>query len=135
MKQKRLVAGIEMACFILTILTGTAAAGKVLKLGVMGPFHRPSGPNWQGNESRPEMAFEEIGYKIGDYKVEIVRIDSQSDPAKATNAYVKAVERGKIQAGFLNWYSSVAVAVMDVTSKYQISHFFGFGATKVVNEK
>ena len=135
MKQEKFVAGIVMACLLLTLLAGTAAAEKVLKLGVMGPFTGPAAQTGKEMRVGTEMAFEEIDYKIGDYKVVIVWIDSQSDPAKATNAYAEAVERGKIQAGFLNWHSSVAVAVMDVAAKYEVPHFFGFGATKVVNEK
>ena len=39
-----------------------------------------------------------------------------------------------IQAGTLNWHSSVAVAVMEVTAQNKIPHIFGFGATEVVNE-
>jgi len=35
----------------------------------------------------------------------------------------------------MNWNSSVAVALMDVAAQYKIPHFFGFGATEVVNEK
>jgi branched-chain amino acid transport system substrate-binding protein len=40
-----------------------------------------------------------------------------------------------MQAAAINWHSSVAVAVMEVTAKHKVPHFFGFGATEVVNEK
>ena len=81
------------------------------------------------------MAFDEIDWTIGDYKLEITWIDSQSDPAKATNAYSEAVERAGIEAAFTNWHSSVAVAAMEVAAKYQIPHFWAFGAASTVNEK
>jgi branched-chain amino acid transport system substrate-binding protein len=45
------------------------------------------------------------------------------------------VVQNEIKAGILNWHSSVAVACMEVTAKYKVPHFFGFGATEVVNEK
>ena len=77
---------------------------------------------------------EAINYTIGDYKIEPVWIDDQSDPAKGTAAYEQAIVQDKIQAGVLNWNSSVAVALMELTAKYKIPHFFGFGATEVVNE-
>ncbi len=117
-------------------LAGQAvAAEKVFKLGVMGPFTGPSAKTGAEFKGSVTMALEKIGYKIGDYKIEVVWIDSQSDPAKATSAYGEACERAGIQAGVLNWHSSVAVAVMDVAAQYKVPHFFGFGATEVVNDK
>ncbi len=112
-----------------------AAEEKVFKLGVMGPFTGPSARTGEEFQGAVKMAFENIDYKIGDYKIELVWIDSQSDPEKATRAYEEAVVQDGIQAGLLNWHSSVAVAVMEVTAKHKIPHFFGMGATEVVNEK
>jgi branched-chain amino acid transport system substrate-binding protein len=82
-----------------------------------------------------QMAFEEIDYKIGDYTVELVWIDSQGDPEKATRAYEEAVLRDEIDAGTLQWQSSVAMAVMELAANNKVPHFFGFGATEGVNEK
>jgi len=113
--------------------TEEAVAEEVFKLGVMGPF---SGPNARtGDEFRGavEMAFESIDYQIGHYKIELVWIDSQSDPAKATEAYEEAIVQKGIQAGLLNWHSSVAVACMEVAAKHQIPHFFALGAADTVN--
>ncbi len=101
----------------------------------MGPFTGPSANAGEQFQAAVKMAFENIDYKIGDYKIELVWIDSQSEPEKATRAYKEAVEQNGIQAGLLNWHSSVAVAAMEVTSRYKIPHFFGFGATEVINEK
>jgi branched-chain amino acid transport system substrate-binding protein len=113
-----------------------AAAGptKVFKLGVDGPFSGPSASNGEEFKRSFQMAMEAINYTIGDYKIEPVWIDDQSDPAKGTAAYEQAIVQDKIQAGILNWNSSVAVALMELTAKYKIPHFFGFGATEVVNE-
>lgn len=112
-----------------------APEAKVFKLGVMGPFTGPSARTGEEFKGAVQMAFENINYQIGDYKIELVWIDSQSDPEKATRAYEEAVVKDGIEAGILNWHSSVAVAVMEVTAKHQIPHFFGMGATEVVNEK
>jgi branched-chain amino acid transport system substrate-binding protein len=81
------------------------------------------------------MALDQSHYRIGDYNIEPVWIDEQSDPVKASRAYEEAVIRDKIQAGILNWHSSVAVACMDVAAKFQVPHFFGVGATEIVNQK
>ena len=119
---------------LLAMPTGVMAE-KPLKVGVLGPFTGPSAKNGAEFKGSVEMAMEKIGYKIGDYKIELVWIDSQSDPAKASSAYAEAIERKGIEVGMQNWHSSVAVAVMDVVAQYKIPHWFGFGATEVVNEK
>jgi len=112
----------------------TTGPSKVFKLGVDGPFSGPSAKNGEEFKRSFQMAMEAINYTIGDYKIEPVWIDDQSDPAKGTSAYEQAIVQDKIQAGVLNWNSSVAVALMELTAKYKIPHFFGFGATEVVNE-
>jgi branched-chain amino acid transport system substrate-binding protein len=109
-------------------------ATEVFRLGILGPFSGPSARTGDEFKASANMAFGDIGWQIGKYKIEPVWIDSQSDPAKAAQAYEQAVVQDKIQAGILNWHSSVAVSVMEITAKYKIPHFFGFGATEVVNE-
>jgi len=81
------------------------------------------------------MALDSVNHKVGNYSLQPVWIDSQSDPEKATRAYEEAIVGQGIQVGLLNWHSSVAVAVMEVTAKHKIPHFFGLGATELVNEK
>lgn len=108
---------------------------RVLKVGVLGPFTGPAARTGDEFRGAAQMAFEAVKYKVGSYKIELVWIDSQSDPEKATRAYEEAVVGQGIQVGLLNWHSSVAVAVMEVTAKHKIPHFFGMGATELVNEK
>lgn len=112
-----------------------ATQGEVFKLGIQGPFSGPSAQIGTEMKNGAVMAFEEINWTIGDYKIEPVWIDCQSDPAKATQAYEQAVGQNKIQAGLLNWHSSVAVALMEVTAKYKIPHILGTGSTELVNTK
>ena len=111
------------------------AADKVLPVGILGPFTGPSAQTGKEFRASVEMELEYIDYTVGDYKIEPVWVDSQSDPAKASGAYAEAVEGKGIQAGVLNWHSSVAIAVMDVAAQYKVPHMFGFGASEVVNEK
>lgn len=112
-----------------------AGPTKVLKVGFQGPFSGPAARTGEEFKGSVQMALDEINWQVGDYKIEPVWIDCQSDPAKATQAYEQAAVQDQIQVGALNWHSSVAVALMDVVAKYKIPHFFGFGATEVVNEK
>ncbi len=125
---------IVMAVFFL-VAGGGPATAKVFKLGVLGPFTGPSAKTGAEFKGSVKMALEKIGNKIGDYEIQLVWIDSQSDPAKATSAYSEAAERDGIQAAILGWHSSVAIAVMEVAAQYKVPHFFGFGASEVVNEK
>jgi len=111
------------------------ATNKTLKVGVLGPFTGPSAQTGKEFKASFEMAMDTINYTVGDYKIEPVWIDSQSDPAKASGAYAEAVESKGIQVGVLNWHSSVAIAVMDVAAQYKVPHFFGIGASEVINEK
>ncbi|MGW8192969.1 MAG: ABC transporter substrate-binding protein [Desulforhopalus sp.] len=133
--KKKFILGVMMTCFTLTALVGIAAAEKTLKIGVLGPFTGPSAKTGAEFKGSVTMAFEKVNNMIGDYKLEPIWIDSQSDPAKAVSAYAEAAERIGVQAGILNWHSSTAVAVMDVVAQYKVPHMFGFGATEVVNEK
>ena len=107
----------------------------VLKVGVLGPFTGPSEST--GNEFRHAvtMAFDAIDWQIGDYQLEVVWIDSQSDPDAASEAYETAIVEEGIQAAILNWHSSVAVECMEVAATYQIPHIFPYGATEAVNER
>ena len=135
MKKRSLTFGILAMLSVYALSLPSAYAEKVLKVGILGPFtgaQSKVGAEFKGSVT---LALEEIDYKIDDYKVKPVWIDSQMDPAKAVNAYEEAVEAKNITAGVLNWQSSVAVAVMDVVAKHKVPHVFGFGATGLVNEK
>lgn len=114
---------------------GSSAATDTIKIGIEGPFTGPSALTGTEMKNASSMAFDAINWTIGKYKIEPVYIDDQSDPAKGAAAYEQAVVSQKIAAGILGWHSSVAVAQMEVTAKYQIPHFFAMGATGVVNEK
>jgi len=136
MGTRKISFAIAFLTVFLFVLSGQGfAADKILKVGVLGPFTGPSAQIGKEFEASVEMAMDTIDYKVGDYKVEVVWIDSQSDPAKASGAYAEAIEGKGIQAGVLNWHSSVSIAVMDVAAQYKVPHMFGFGASEVVNEK
>lgn len=108
---------------------------KVVKVGIIAPITGPASRVGEEFKNSIEMAFEKIDYKIGDYKVEFVWVDSESDAEKAARAYEQAIVKDKIDVGFMDWHSWVSVSCMDVAAKYKMPHFFAIGATEVVNEK
>ena len=127
---------VALAVSLLIPLTAmNAAAEKVLKVGLMGPFTGPAANTGANIKGMLMMKLEEAGMKVGDYKIELCFIDSQSDPAKATNAYVEAVERKGMQVGIGGWHSSVAIAVSDIAVKYGVPHMGGMGAAWPLSEK
>lgn len=121
--------------FLLSILTvNVFADDNVLKIGAVAPLTGPSARVGEEFEGAVEMAFAEIDNQVGDYEIEVVWIDSESETAKATQAYEMAIQREGIDVGFLSWHSWVSVGLMDICALHQIPHFFGYGATTVVNE-
>lgn len=115
--------------------TEAPPAREVFKLGVLGPWTGPASRTGENMRAGIIMAFEDIDYKIGLYDIELVWIDSESDPEKACRAYEEAVLRDKIQAGLNNWHSSVTVATMELYAKYKIPQFGNCGCADIVNEK
>jgi branched-chain amino acid transport system substrate-binding protein len=112
-----------------------ARAEGVFRVGILGPFTGPSESTGKEFKSAATMAFDAIDWRIGEYQVEPVWIDSQSDPDAAVEAYETAIVENGVQAAILNWHASVAVACMDVAAEYQIPHIFPYGTTEAVNEK
>ncbi|MFO7742260.1 MAG: ABC transporter substrate-binding protein [Anaerolineae bacterium] len=110
------------------------AEEETFKLGVLGPFSGPSARTGDEFKAAVQMKFDEIDYKIGHYNIELVWVDSQSDPAKASQAYEQAIVQDGVEAMIINWHSSVAVSCMEVAAKHQVPHFAPYGATEVVNE-
>ena len=87
MRTKRVSVCVAIAVSLMFIFTTGALAATTFKLGVLGPFTGPSAKTGAEFKGSVKMAMENIDYTIGDYKIELVWIDSQSDPAKATSAY------------------------------------------------
>lgn len=108
---------------------------KVLKMGVQGPFTGPNARVGEEIKGHVNMAFSAIDWTVGDYVIEPVWIDTESDPEKGVTAYKEAVLREDIQLGFYGYHSSVTVAIMDVAAQYQVPHFFNQNESSVIVEK
>lgn len=106
---------------------------KTLKVGVMAPFTGPSARVGEEFKYSVTMAFDEISWTIGDYKIEPVWIDGESDPEKATRAYEAAITRDEIDVGLLNWDASVIIPVMELAAKYKIPHIFAMGTSEDID--
>ena len=108
---------------------------QVLRIGVAGPFTGPNARVGEEIKGHVTMAFDAIGWKIGNYTIEPVWIDDESDPEKGVRAYSEAVLRSNIQVGFYGYHSSVTVAQMEVTAENKIPHFFNQNESGGIVEK
>jgi len=111
------------------------AEAKVLKVGVLAPFTGPSARVGEEFKGAVTMAFDAINWTVGDYTIEVVWIDGESDPEKATRAYEVAITRDNIQVGLLNWDASEVIPLMDLVAKYKIPHFFAMGTSEDIDLK
>ena len=132
---KGFMVGLMIVCIGGFFTVPAAHAEKVLKIGVIGPFTGGSARTGEEIKNTAKMAFESIGYKIGDYKIKLVYIDTQGDPAKAASAYSEAAERQGVQATVCGWYSSVMLALMDLAAKYEIPNVGSMGGASSAVEK
>ncbi|MDR1676931.1 MAG: ABC transporter substrate-binding protein [Deltaproteobacteria bacterium] len=120
---------------VILLATPVLAQEKVLKVGSLGPFTGPASRVGEEFKNAINMVFEAVNYKVGDYKIEFVWIDSESDAEKSARAYEQAVVRDKIQVGYGGWHSWVSLSCMEVAAKHKIPHFFAFGAGSEINDK
>jgi branched-chain amino acid transport system substrate-binding protein len=111
------------------------ADAKVLKVGVLAPFTGPSARVGEEFKGAVTMAFDAIDWTVGDYTIEVVWIDGESDPEKATRAYEAAITRDGIQVGLLNWDASEVIPLMDLVAKYKVPHFFAMGTSEDIDLK
>ena len=110
-------------------------AEKVCKIGIIGPFTGPAARTGEEFKNSITMAFDEIGNKVGNYRLQVVWIDDESDAEKGARAYEQAIVKDKIDVGFMDWHSWVSVSCMDIAAKYKMPHFFSFGAGETINQK
>ena len=120
---------------VLMLASPALAQEKVFKVGSIGPFTGPAARTGEEFKKAINMVFEEIGYKVGDYKIEFVWVDSESDAEKGARAYEQAIVKDKIDVGYGGWHSWVALSCMEVAAKYKMPHFFHFGAGSEINDK
>ena len=109
----------------------------VIRLGLVAPLTGDSSAAGEGLRNGATLAFQEIGWRVGEYGVELIDIDSESanlESEAIAEKYRAAIEENGLVAALLNWHSSVSVALMDVAADARMAHLFPFGATGEVNE-
>lgn len=134
------VAAIGVAAWY---LTRPPTVAPPLKVGIFGPMTGPaakSGLNfWDGAtmalEDSREQGLVPVTIDGVSRDVEIVKVDSESDPEKAVKATEDAIERVGVEIFVTGWHSSVAMAVHEISTKHEIIHIGHMGETQFLCAK
>ncbi|MBN9461929.1 MAG: ABC transporter substrate-binding protein [Burkholderiales bacterium] len=113
--KKRQALGVAVAAAMLAV-AGTAAAqtGKPYKVGFMLPYTGTYAALGNAIENGFKLYVEEQGGKLGGDPIEYVRVDDESDPAKATDNINKLIKRDQVDVVVGTVHSGVAMAMAKV---------------------
>ncbi len=122
---------------------GVKAQQGTLRLGVMGPMTGPASRTGEAFRQGAIMALEdareagEVPVRVNgeERDIELVFVDSESDPESATRAVRDAVDRQGVEMMVAGWHSSVAMAMTDATADLGIVHIGHNGESQFICEK
>ena len=120
-----------------------ADAGPPIRVGILGPFTGPASSAGEEIRNGVEMAIEEAraAGKLpvlvdGQLReIELVWIDTTSDPEKAVPAVNHALDTQGVEILWGGYHSSVALAVMEVAAERKIVGFAQGGSSTSINDK
>ncbi len=120
---------LAVLAVLLLVLAGPAsAAGKVIKIGVVGPLTGQFAAVGQSQLNGARMRADEINAAGGGYTVEILSEDDGSKCDQSVNATVKLITRDKVTAILGACNSPCALAMVPLTKRYKVPQFtFGVG--------
>jgi branched-chain amino acid transport system substrate-binding protein len=95
-------------------LTGTALAQEKIKIGLMLPYTGTFAALGVAIENGFKQYIDEQGGKLGGRAVEFVKVDDESDPAKASDNANKLVKRDNVDVMIGSVHSGVAMAMAKV---------------------
>ncbi|WP_022729699.1 ABC transporter substrate-binding protein [Fodinicurvata sediminis] len=114
-----------------------------IKIGVMGPFTGAASRTGEGIQNGAMMAVEDareegllpLSIDGQERDIEIVWVDSESNPERAVRAVQNAVDREGVEFMVSGWHSSVAMAVSEAEAGMGIVHVGHGGESQYICEK
>ncbi|MBY4675033.1 ABC transporter substrate-binding protein [Marinobacterium arenosum] len=111
--------------------TPTGQVAGVLKIGAIGPFSGPAAQTGRAMQQGIQMALDDaradgelpVTLDGQPVEIEIVWIDSRSDPQVAVAGLTRAIQQQGVQMMFGGWHSEVGLALMEAEVPWQILHF------------
>lgn len=121
-----------MACLAVAALmlgaAGPAEAGKVIRIGVVGPLTGQFAAVGQSQINGAEMMAKQINAAGGEYTIELFSEDDSSKCDQSVNATVKLITRDRVSAVLGACNSPCALAMVPMTKRYKVPQFtFGVG--------
>lgn len=122
--------GILPAPLLALAAASERRASGVLKIGAMGPFSGPAALTGRAMQQGIQMALDDaraagelpVTLDGRTLAIELVWVDSRSDPAAAVAALTQAIHRQGVQLMIGGWHSAVALEVMEVEAPLRILH-------------
>jgi len=96
--------------------------GAALKVGLMLPYTGTYAPLGVAIENGFRLAIQEAGGKLAGRRVEISKVDDESEPAKATDNINRLITRDKVDVVVGTVHSGVAAAMIRVTRQSEVLH-------------
>ena len=126
-----------LALFMFLFYVGIAKAQEVVKFGVFGPMTGPASETGLAIKRGSELAMEEINAKGGilGKKIECIWGDDESKPEVGVSIYEKFITRDKVHLIIGGLHSSVAIAMMEPASKYEVPFFSGAAVSNLISKK
>ncbi len=143
-KRTRATIGLFLAatCIFGTLASGCGGGGgaasaddDVVKIAVPIPLTGESAKAGKEIQDAVTMAFDEVDNKVGSYTIKLDFIDATSDADKGALALEEGIVKRGDEVVLSSWNSSVAVAMADTVTKYQIPWYFSSSSSSVINEK
>lgn len=113
----------------------TSNGEKVLKVAVGCSLTGVGAKAGAAFKDATSMAFEDINYKVGDYTIVPIFVDLTDDPEKGALALEQAIVKDGAQVAMQGWFTTIAMASMDVVAKYKIPYMFNYGAGQALDLK
>lgn len=140
---KRLIANgrsgivVLIAAVVLLCIAVSGWAEDSIRVGVIGPMTGPAADTGRQIKYASMLATDEIntaGGVIGK-KVELFYGDTESNPATGVTEVIKLIEKDKVDFITGGLHSDVALAVMEVTPKYQIPYIISGPVSQSIADK
>ena len=98
----------------------TATNEKVIKIGLITPLTGDVKTFGESTKNAVELALEQVGYKVGDFKIELIVEDDANDPTQATNVATKLITQDGVKAIIGSVTSKATIPVSEVAQANKI---------------
>ena len=125
-------------CFVMVLsVIGLASAEDVIKFGVHGPMTGPAAETGLAIKRASQLAMEEINARGGvlGKKLECIWGDTESKPEVGVSVYERFITRDNVDVVIGGLHSSVAIAMMEAASKYDVLFFIGAPVSSIISKK